>query len=335
MAVTNFTQDVGTQNVYPEPDAPSLGKTVNILGAVASLALIVGVGIWGYKLLVRDVSGVPVVRAVQGPMRVQPEKPGGHQADHQGLAVNAVAAEGAAAAPADRLLLAPRPVELAEEDTPMSQMPPVQTAQSEPGPDTYKDTVAQAETGQPSPNLPSEATIAAFQGGDVDKLVDDLIAGVRTPDTSNDQIDETGQLPLPNTLTADEATPAVFVGPGLRISLRPQLRPIRAVVTDADAVAKAVAASLDVDPDTLPSGTRLAQLGAYDSADVARTEWDRLQTQFGDYLDGKSRVIQKASSGGRTFYRLRAMGFEDLSDARRFCSALIAENADCIPVTSR
>jgi hypothetical protein len=29
------------------------------------------------------------------------------------------------------------------------------------------------------------------------------------------------------------------------------------------------------------------------------------------------------------------MGFEDLSDARRFCSALVARNADCIPVVTR
>ena len=30
-----------------------------------------------------------------------------------------------------------------------------------------------------------------------------------------------------------------------------------------------------------------------------------------------------------------AMGFAGLSDARRFCSALVAGNADCIPVTTR
>jgi hypothetical protein len=29
------------------------------------------------------------------------------------------------------------------------------------------------------------------------------------------------------------------------------------------------------------------------------------------------------------------MGFADLSDARRLCSALKAQNADCIPVTAR
>jgi hypothetical protein len=52
-------------------------------------------------------------------------------------------------------------------------------------------------------------------------------------------------------------------------------------------------------------------------------------------MQGKSRVIQKAQSGGRTFYRLRVAGFDDISDARRFCSALLAEKAACIPVKMR
>jgi hypothetical protein len=77
------------------------------------------------------------------------------------------------------------------------------------------------------------------------------------------------------------------------------------------------------------------QLGAFDSDEVARSEWGRLSSRFNDYLAGKKRVIQRAESGGRVFYRLRAMGFSDLADARRFCSALVAENADCIPVVTR
>ena len=63
------------------------------LGAVVSLALVAGLGVWGYKLTVRDVSGVPVVRALEGPMRVLPTDPGGKLATHQGLAVNAVQAD--------------------------------------------------------------------------------------------------------------------------------------------------------------------------------------------------------------------------------------------------
>jgi hypothetical protein len=52
-------------------------------------------------------------------------------------------------------------------------------------------------------------------------------------------------------------------------------------------------------------------------------------------LIGKTRIIQAAQSSGRTFYRLRAEGFTDEADQRRFCSALVAEQAACIPVTVR
>ena len=64
----------------------SLVTATNIAGAIVSLSLIAGVGVWGYKLMVRDVSGIPVVRAAEGEMRVRPENPGGQLAQHQGLA---------------------------------------------------------------------------------------------------------------------------------------------------------------------------------------------------------------------------------------------------------
>ena len=89
---------------------------INWLGGLVSLALIAGLCWWGYQLVMRDVSGIPVVRALEGPMRVAPENPGGSLADHQGLSVNAIAAEGEAEAPAERLVLAPRAVELSSEE---------------------------------------------------------------------------------------------------------------------------------------------------------------------------------------------------------------------------
>jgi hypothetical protein len=82
-------------------------------------------------------------------------------------------------------------------------------------------------------------------------------------------------------------------------------------------------------------GSRLVQLGAFDSEDQALSEWDRLYGSFGDYLEGKQRLIQKATSGGRDFYRLRVVGFDDGSDAQRFCSAFLARKSACIPVTAK
>jgi hypothetical protein len=70
--------------------------------------------VWAVQLLMRDVSGVPVIAAIEGPMRQPPADPGGTQAPHQGLAVNRIA-EGEEAQPVpDRLVLAPPPIELQE-----------------------------------------------------------------------------------------------------------------------------------------------------------------------------------------------------------------------------
>ena len=117
-----MAQMQGMQQLAAPGRADAIGKLTNLAGALVSLALIIGIGVWGYKLLVRDVSGIPVVRAAEGPMRVQPENPGGDQALNQGLSVNNVAAQGVAAVPADRLVLAPTPLELTLEDAPAAEL---------------------------------------------------------------------------------------------------------------------------------------------------------------------------------------------------------------------
>ena len=65
------------------PRAGRMSHLVHLAGATCSVALVIGLAVWGYKLAVRDVSGVPVVRAMEGPMRIAPENPGGEVADHQ------------------------------------------------------------------------------------------------------------------------------------------------------------------------------------------------------------------------------------------------------------
>lgn len=315
-----------------------LGRMATLLGAAGSLALVVGIGVWGVKLVVRDVSGVPVVRALEGPMREQPASPGGQPADHQGLAVNTVAAQGTAAPPPDRLMLAPKPVALTDEDGPMGEINPDKT-----------------ETAQVKPA--TDEAMAAYRQGSVDALVAELTQDVQ-PIVQNAVLrDEVAQVqqaaivqpePLPvidpADLVAQLPDAKLLNAPGVKRSLRPITRPARSVPTakvvkasfnDAINAAVETAAGLEVAAGEVPAGTRLAQLGAYDSPEVARAEWDRIGGKFADYMQGKQRVVQKASSNGRTFYRLRVMGFADMSDARRFCATLGAEDVDCIPVTAR
>jgi hypothetical protein len=82
---------------------PSVGRILNMGGVALSVGLLLGTLFWGYRVITRDVSGVPVVRALQGPSRVPPENPEGEVVENQGLSVNQVQAEGSAGEIAERI----------------------------------------------------------------------------------------------------------------------------------------------------------------------------------------------------------------------------------------
>jgi hypothetical protein len=279
----------------PQPRAGGFQNIINWAGALTSVSLVLGLAFWGYQLTMRDVTGVPVVRALEGPMRVAPENPGGLPAEHQGLAVNAVAAAGEAEAPAERLVLAPRPVALTDEDLPAAAEPRLAPAEA---------AVVEAQ------EAPEEA--------EIDPIHAALVMAVEGADAED-------AAPEP------ELLPAAV--PGVTRSPRPLARPADMPATRP--AATVTPAEIEIAATEVAPGTNLVQLGAYDTAEVARAEWQRLSGRFSTLLEGKQRLVQAAQSGGRTFYRLRAVGFADISDARRFCAALTAEKAGCIPVVSR
>ena len=297
---------------HPMPEASQggarFGRLVNLAGAALSVVLLSGVGIWSYRLMVRDVTGVPVIRALEGPIRISPEDPGGRQEAYQGLAVNTVAAEGEAAGTAQVIALAPPPVSLSDEDRAVAALvarPAAPIAAPAPA------TIAQPQ--------PLEAAPPPLQVAAAAPLT---LVPVAAPGVSRS--------PMPR------------ARPGTRVAA---VAPIAAAPGATDAQAEAVLQDLvtrlsvpavnDIDASTLAPGTRLVQLGAYDSEQEARDAWATLAAQFPAYLDGRGRIIEAASAGGRTFYRLRAHGFVDEPEARRFCSVFLADGADCIPVLIR
>ncbi|RDD73174.1 SPOR domain-containing protein, partial [Paracoccus versutus] len=88
-------------------------------------------------------------------------------------------------------------------------------------------------------------------------------------------------------------------------------------------------------PAQVASGAPLVQIGAFDSDALARGEWNRVSGKFGALFAGKGMVVQEHKANGRSFWRLRAAGFESRDEARRFCAALIAEGVDCIPAMAK
>ena len=272
----------------------------NIVGAVISLAVFVGIVTWGAKTVLRDSSGVPVVRALEGPARIAPEDPGGLLVAHQGLTVNEVAGSQIIGAADDPLQLAPRPINLQAEDQPIQPLLDREIAIA----------AAPAAVMLPEPDL--DAAEALIIDETAESLAAMLVAGTDT---------------APVKELASAVIPA-SAGGGPIQSLRPRLRPFAIFTRQTPRVA----------PRNIPAaqivrGAPMAQLGAFGSAAIAEQAWADLSERHGDYLVGKPHVILQAAVGGGTIYRLRVHGFENQEEARRLCTALNRQNAECYSVT--
>ena len=295
----------------PDPegaeDSRALGSVANWIGALVSLALVIGVSLWAYRLVVRDVSGVPVIKASAEPMRVAPQNPGGTAALNQGLSVNQVVEAGDDTQP-EFVTLAPRPVALGDDDIPTAQIEPVSTA-----------VIA----------APSRKAATV----DIQTLADQIAVEVAP---LNDELD-TSEIVRLDSSSIENALKQALSEPQTSVefvSLRPKKRPDR-LQRDVAVPSGELAALRELAPDQIPVGTALVHLGAFASPEIARSEWRRLSGKFSSFMAGRELVIQRAVNGGRIFYRLRAAGFSDLSDARRFCSTLKAAETDCVPVVTR
>ncbi len=304
---------------------PPLGvtaKALSFLGATCSIALVVGLGVWGYNLTIRDVTDVPVIRALEGPSRIQPDDPGGQLAEHTGLAVNSVQAVGQAEGPAPQVILAPDPIDLTTDDVVLAGPEATEIAPS--GTSPTDDELAEAIGTVVALSLEEQNLTVQERA---DRIAERLAEGVEPLE------------PLAPA-SATSIVPIAASVPGVSRSQRPMARPKVNLqnLQQTAAIASAsgsVTAVLDANPARISTGTRLVQLGAFDERALALEAWDKIAAQFADYMDGKQRLIQEAKSGGRTFYRLRAVGFDDLNASRRFCAVLVASNAACIPVLAR
>lgn len=334
------------QGVAPSPLslAARLSRLTHYLGALISVGLILVLAVWAFKLAVRDVSGVPVIRSLAGEARTAPAEPGGELSTRTGLAVNSVAG-GAKARIAGDVAVAPPATGLeaqdlamgkfgatAQQPTSTDEMPLLdESSRIIPLPDGEAAALGEATV---APDAVEMAVISDGPAADapVNEALTDL-AGRETQDVAINQA-----LIEASTLQPLAAEPVQ--------SIRPVPRPRRvAAATAVVATDAAPAASRPVAPQAVAaeepaqakvaSGSAMVQIGAFDSDALAKGEWKRVSAKFGNLFDGKSRVVQEAQSGGRTFWRLRAGGFGSKDEARKFCAALIAGGIDCIPATAK
>lgn len=281
---------------------------LNWIGAVASVALVVGLVYWVFQLGTRNPNEIPIIRAMEGPARTQPDNPGGSQASHQGLAVNAVQSEGSAEKTAETVILAPLQQPLIAEDIAQNNRANIQPALRP----VAVNTPAKTKTSLTTQEAVEQTIIAAVDPTPRPTVQDPTLI-IENVATKNNSI----------VIASSKYAPLQ--------SLVPRARPtdlIKRIENTTTIAAQANAGAV-------PLGTRLVQLGAYDTEAIAVKEWDKLIGKHGDLMAGKNRLVQSATSGGREFYRLRAMGFETVEDSRNLCSALLARGIPCIPVAAR
>lgn len=279
-------------------------------GAALSLFLLAGAIGWSYQLIVRDVNQIPIVRAQLGPLRVAPDNPGGLTAANQGLSVTQLAVNEKPLL-SNEIYLAPAAEILNEENLALKVKEEYESNKVD---GAFEIKEVNAENSMNLEALPDQK--------EVDSRSNDV--GVLSKAAfSQKKIEIENAVSLALSITND---------PDKSLSwLRPKIRPVgfyrNGNITEDQIVSNEPMPKL-------PIGSAVVQLGAFDSKSLAESEWQRFEKILGSILIPKKMVIQKAESGGKIFYRLRASGFSDISDARQFCTA-ISDKVACIPVVTR
>ena len=279
-------------------------------GAALSLFLLAGAIGWSYQLIVRDVNQIPIVRAQLGPLRVAPDNPGGLTAANQGLSVTQLAVNEKPLL-SNEIYLAPAAEILNEENLALKV---TEEDESNKVDGAFEIKEVNAENRINLEALPDQKEVDS-RSNDVGVLSKAAFSQKKI------EIENAVSLALSITNEPDKSLSW----------LRPKIRPVgfyrNGNITEDQIVSNEPMPKL-------PIGSAVVQLGAFDSKSLAESEWQRFEKILGSILIPKKMVIQKAESGGKIFYRLRASGFSDISDARQFCTA-ISDKVACIPVVTR
>lgn len=365
-------QDYDYDEYDPVDETPSRfsrvkGAVSTAIGALVAMALLMTLGIWFYRLGVRDAQNVPIIRAAVEPAKTRPEDPGGMVAPHQDVTSYGVAdSQGVQAGVA---VIAPPPPEPKEEDLAMGQLAAEEAPIAPTRPSGQSgtrtaalDTVSTDELLKEAEKLAAEARVSAGTAAATDLSSDTSLstdAGAAqeepeaqelalAPTDTETQSDLVQTLPLavPNEdeaeAEAEAATPesepeeeevelsfpnADPQAPAKSPMARKRPTDLKTRVAEAAKVEEASTENLAA---AAAQSKVQIQLAADPSETVVMTMWQAIQRANSDILHDRALAVQTTNSGGTTYYRLRVGPFKDGAEARSVCQALKARGQDCI-----
>ncbi len=304
------------QNQHEEPKVPMSKRIARWIGILSSLFVVGFIAYWAFNLGRRDATEVPVVAALEGETRTQPENDEARDEDYQGLEVNDVL-EGEDPSTSADINLAPEPEDL-------SDVEPATTSESE---GEAEQNASTAQTGDTiSENTGNEPlvendTLTLAAPPKRPELLYVPSNSVETSEQASTQNETESQEQTAQTAQADE--------PEQPAENAADIEAVLDDITETDAPPPS--SGEDFGP-RLPSGTPLIQLAANTKAEDTRRQWAQLQADNQDVLGDKELYIEKANVNGKTFYRLRVKGFANSDQTRAACATLMARNVQCLAV---
>jgi septal ring-binding cell division protein DamX len=246
-------------------------------------------------------SAAPLLKP-SGPMKVAPENPGGTKIPHQEMTVYQSPGEKSETGQVERILPPPE-----QPLTPPAAAEPSGAAGGESSRMRSADTVggAPAETGAPK----TPDTILPPLGGAAPRTLVPLVP--KDPQVA---------LAAPKAPSRDVR--AAEVKPVDRPAERPaKAEPARKAETPQVAA--------------IPSGAYRVQLGSVSSEGQATKFWSAQQDKNDDLLGKLALNVERATVGGKTYYRIQAGPLGDADSARSLCDQLKRRQVGCIIVNPK
>lgn len=122
--------------------------------------------------------------------------------------------------------------------------------------------------------------------------------------------------------------------PATRVAVAPTSRPAQ-TSDNQEASSQNGEGALANEVAQVPVGTRLIQIGAFDSRSTAREIWKEVSARHQSLLAGRTIYIEPVQKNTTTLYRLRVLGFNSTDEARNHCIALENQNTPCITAIQR
>ena len=295
--------------MYIEPDSEKstmifaiIRRTLIWIGLILSISIFAFLIIWGFSLNVSENAEIPVVKAKIKEARIISENPGGQIVNYQGLSVNNVQEQGAAQVTAKRILLAPEPVELRENDLTTTAIKKTDNL----------DDLGNAVINQ------SEKTIVLRETEKDKQLTDD-------PNKVSALALKRSRKPWAREMLIIQNIEKVLEIAEVEISDEE----IAEVEISDEEIAE-----VEITEPKIKRGTNLVQLGSYPTRKEAQEAWASFLKRNGTIFKNKKRSIQKFDSS-RYPFQLRALGFTTSGDSRDFCILLTGLVPSCLPIRAK